>query len=379
MPGVHRFEFVGGGSSKFWEISYSGSQVTVRFGRIGTKGQMQTKEMGTEMAAAFHVADLIKEKLAKGYVAATHRPPGESPSVEVAGEASGPSRPPALPPYEPPPVPPDGPVAIDGVTLPSGRRLQGDPQMVPPGIDMVSEPVVWATDDPVSGCGRLLYALRKPCRPRGLVPMLVGGMEADHRRPWDSQEFAPTDPRRVDHFGAEQVLADMWRQSVDTGDEDSLAPLKPFDVDFPGLAPASVWQPPSGFARFFSQTADPADDRPTLASFEPRRIALIAASRPADVVTALGWNGAVNVHQDPVLLSVVMRSWEDRWAARVVEVGFDTMTLTVGRPPRDRDTALRLGAEHFAFCPDNIWQGSDTIAAYAATLERSRIWTFWWD
>jgi hypothetical protein len=74
-----------------------------------------------------------------------------------------------------------------------------------------------------------------------------------------------------------------------------------------------------------------------------------------------------------------MRSWEDRWAARVVEVGFDTMTLTVGRPPRDRDTALRLGAEHFAFCPDNIWQGSDTIAAYAATLERSRIWTFWWD
>ena len=38
----------------------------VRFGRIGTNGQTQTKELGSETAAAFHVAKLIKEKLAKG-------------------------------------------------------------------------------------------------------------------------------------------------------------------------------------------------------------------------------------------------------------------------------------------------------------------------
>ena len=66
MDRVHRFEFVGAGSSKFWEISHRGPEVIVRFGRIGTNGQTQTKELGSETAAAFHVAKLIKEKLAKG-------------------------------------------------------------------------------------------------------------------------------------------------------------------------------------------------------------------------------------------------------------------------------------------------------------------------
>ncbi|HLB78679.1 MAG TPA: DUF4253 domain-containing protein, partial [Candidatus Dormibacteraeota bacterium] len=124
---------------------------------------------------------------------------------------------------------------------------------------------------------------------------------------------------------------------------------------------------------------EPTDDRPALASLTPRRIGLVAANRPADAITALGWLGAVNVHQDPVLMSAVLRSWEDRWAARVVEIGFDTLTLTVGIPPRARQTALALAAEHFVFCPDNIWQGTETLVAYAQTLQQSRIWTFWWD
>jgi hypothetical protein len=89
--------------------------------------------------------------------------------------------------------------------------------------------------------------------------------------------------------------------------------------------------------------------------------------------------GAANVHQDPVLMSAVLRSWEDRWAARVVEIGFDTLTLTVGIPPRDRQRALALAAEHFAFCPDNITQGAGTVAAYAESLRNSPVWTFWWD
>jgi hypothetical protein len=78
-------------------------------------------------------------------------------------------------------------------------------------------------------------------------------------------------------------------------------------------------------------------------------------------------------------MSAVLRSWEDRWIARVVEIGFDTLTLTVGISPPDRETALALAVEHFAFCPDNIWQGAGTVVAYAETLRQSRIWTFWWD
>jgi hypothetical protein len=37
--------------------------------------------------------------------------------------------------------------------------------------------------------------------------------------------------------------------------------------------------------------------------------------------------------------------------------------------------------EHFAFCPDNIWQGSwlYTLAAYAERITGARHWGFWWD
>jgi DNA ligase 1 len=63
-----RFEFSDGKSNKFWEISSAGAEVTVRFGRIGTQGQTQTKTFPDKAAAAKHAAKLVEEKLAKGYV-----------------------------------------------------------------------------------------------------------------------------------------------------------------------------------------------------------------------------------------------------------------------------------------------------------------------
>ena len=62
------FEFVGGSSAKFWEVAQSGSEVTVRFGRIGTAGQTQTKTLPDAGAAAKHVEKLVASKTAKGYL-----------------------------------------------------------------------------------------------------------------------------------------------------------------------------------------------------------------------------------------------------------------------------------------------------------------------
>ena len=62
-----RFEFVEGTSSKFWEISTGGNNVTVRYGRIGTNGQTQTKSFTNPNAAAQHAEKQIASKLAKGY------------------------------------------------------------------------------------------------------------------------------------------------------------------------------------------------------------------------------------------------------------------------------------------------------------------------
>ena len=64
---TRHFEFVEGTSSKFWEVTVRGTAVNVRFGRIGTAGQSQTKSFPTAAAAQKHAEQQIASKLAKGY------------------------------------------------------------------------------------------------------------------------------------------------------------------------------------------------------------------------------------------------------------------------------------------------------------------------
>jgi predicted DNA-binding WGR domain protein len=66
-----RFEFIGGASQKYWEISVTGNSFTVRFGRIGTAGQSQTKTFAEDEKAKREADKLIGEKLKKGYVEKT--------------------------------------------------------------------------------------------------------------------------------------------------------------------------------------------------------------------------------------------------------------------------------------------------------------------
>jgi predicted DNA-binding WGR domain protein len=65
---TRHFEFINGSSRKFWEISLSENTFTVRFGRIGTLGQSQTKRFGDEAQAKREADKLIAEKVKKGYV-----------------------------------------------------------------------------------------------------------------------------------------------------------------------------------------------------------------------------------------------------------------------------------------------------------------------
>jgi predicted DNA-binding WGR domain protein len=60
-------ECVEGGSSKFYEITLSGTEVNSRYGKIGTSGQTTSKSFDTvEKAKAFYDKTL-KEKMSKGY------------------------------------------------------------------------------------------------------------------------------------------------------------------------------------------------------------------------------------------------------------------------------------------------------------------------
>ncbi len=67
VPAGRRFEFKRGASNKFWEISLEGKSFAVRYGRIGTEGQSQTKTYSDEERAGRESEKLIQEKLKKGY------------------------------------------------------------------------------------------------------------------------------------------------------------------------------------------------------------------------------------------------------------------------------------------------------------------------
>ena len=105
----------------------------------------------------------------------------------------------------------------------------------------------------------------------------------------------------------------------------------------------------------------------------------IAAERPADALSVLGWHGAVNYDQDADDLSIVLRSWQERFGATLVGVGFDTIYLLVARPPCTLEAAQRVAAEHFAFCSDSVYQGVGSISQLADDLIDGPIWSFWWD
>jgi predicted DNA-binding WGR domain protein len=65
---TRHFEFTEGSSRKFWEIVVQENTFTVRFGRIGTLGQSQTKRFADETEAKREADKLVAEKVKKGYV-----------------------------------------------------------------------------------------------------------------------------------------------------------------------------------------------------------------------------------------------------------------------------------------------------------------------
>ena len=67
MAKARMFEFVEGTSSKFWEVAVEGATLTVRYGKIGTDGQMTQKDFADHEKTQAEADKLIAEKTKKGY------------------------------------------------------------------------------------------------------------------------------------------------------------------------------------------------------------------------------------------------------------------------------------------------------------------------
>ncbi|MET9967273.1 DUF4253 domain-containing protein [Streptomyces sp. NPDC006356] len=234
------------------------------------------------------------------------------------------------------------------------------------------EPLLWLSDDRAATAD--WTALRRTAPAVGLLPVLLD-VGAGHGGP-ELWELMPGEMSYAGDHDAEEVLEEFWEEYAED------------DAPWPGLT-----TPEATKGTGATEGTGPAQDPESVASdivdalldgrgpLKDPRLALVPARRSADIPTAIGWMGPANHENDTGRLSAVLRSWEDRFGIRTVAVGFDTLLVSVAAPPTTLAEAESLAAEHFAFCPDNIWQGTDsTLRTYAENqLLDQPAWHFWWD
>jgi hypothetical protein len=261
-------------------------------------------------------------------------------------------------------VPDDDEFCIDGIWMPGRQVLAHHSTGGPP---MAS---AWVTDRAAHSAGPVWARLAEEAATTGLQPFLLSGLDGDTARPWDSAEFsAPQDASGIDRVGVARLVEEWWDCPTEAeyeADEELRAMFAPFGPRFPGLAPA------------VEEDLDPQLMRRALFQYtRSARIGLVPASRPADVLPRLGWDGACN-SRTSLEIAAVLRSWEDRYGARLLEVGFAAIRLLVSRPPQTLEAAQRIAAEHFAFC-DEACMGPHDVGRIAAALVSNPFWDFWWD
>ena len=359
-------EFVGGSASKFYavviETAAGGTcSVAFNFGRIGFPREWARKVEGLDDATARRVVDeLVAEKARKGYERRPWPPyltPPGGEAVAVAADASehtvrgihvstilG-------------SLPPATGATVAGVALPSGMLIAPEPA----GGSRGPRDVLWVSTSPVANVTNLWKKLVRLHATTGLWPIVVDPRFGIDRMP----EVLMDVPRSTgaDPFA---LLRRWWHETVGTADDEfDDEACAPFGRAFPGLAPRSGGERPSSIEPFVSGLEG--------------HLALVAVDRPARTLDAIGWMGPANYDMNPVEQTAILDTWEDRFDAYLVGLGFDTIILAVARPPTDIGLATRIASEHMAFCSDNIYQGVGSIGEYAPLLVRAHRWDFWWD
>lgn len=258
-------------------------------------------------------------------------------------------------------LPEDGEVRLGPVLLPAGQRIA---TLEDPGAG----PVAWVTQGPVADAGRLWWALSDLHSQTGLVPFLADEDVAGGDLFITSFKLA-----ELDQLSAEGVLSDLWPYSYPADDRDDVFDSSleeerlPFGRHFPGLALGEG-------ARLSPGVLAAAVD-----SWGDAHIGLAVASRPADVLPVVGWMGLIMENPDALDMAAVLRSWEDRFGARLIQFGpGGTIKLLVERPPRTLDGALALAAEHYAFSHESQ-AVPHSVRRIAPALLGAPTWWLWWD
>lgn len=233
-------------------------------------------------------------------------------------------------------------------------------------------PLCWISDEPPTP--QLVIDLHEDHRNSGLLPVLLKDETETYGERCTVGVLAPEPLEHIDLWTPQDVIVRIWTALCQAEDDHPPAygeeSVEPFDENPPALAAeANLLADPDVLAR---------QQLPRFID-EETRVALVPIRRGSDVLTVLGWSGASNHVSRTAGLSALLRSWEQRFGARVMRLGPDQLDVSVSAPPHELNHALAVAAEHWAFCPDRVLQNNGTVGTYAREIRGARTWSFWWD
>ncbi|MFH8492274.1 DUF4253 domain-containing protein [Streptomyces longisporoflavus] len=256
------------------------------------------------------------------------------------------------------------------------------PNGLPPGRFQSSGPAqAWVSDEFPHDIERLWPRLLSEQAACGLVPLMC----------WPGARGTPLGLGQVEAVRLEERLASDFaeyrRRRLSSWTDPTPAPVpegvEPWPHDpgppfeqWPGLAPPVP-----------TTSADPTPEEAASSllarlietgqfGLDECRLMLVATRRGSDALASIGWSA-----QAPIsLLCALLRSWEDRFGARLVALCGSGLHMAVARPPRKADHANRLALEHVLSTANNIVDDPPTpFPEYAAGLPGRTSWSFWWD
>jgi Domain of unknown function (DUF4253) len=238
-------------------------------------------------------------------------------------------------------VPASGAPTIAGIQLPAGIASPGD-----------GPPAYWRTFEPIDDPQRLTSPLAGAFAQTGLWPLLYA-WEEDPENYWFGGPGVPDD-LAVDIDEIMRVQWESWNRST-------WGP-KPIFPEFPGLAEAQGASEDGASGDPFALIND--DTRRQ--SWEPTRsLLLVPCRRPADVLAVVGWDFSQMPYP---IMTALLRSWEERYAAVPVQIDPSTIILSVGRPPQTHTQAQRLVAEFAAVCELDLVADDDWLERTTSLL-----------
>ncbi|WP_330240076.1 DUF4253 domain-containing protein [Streptomyces sp. NBC_00525] len=253
--------------------------------------------------------------------------------------------------------------------LPSGRFLSSGPTRF------------WVSDELPQDVDQLWPRLLRKQNAHGLVPLLC----------WPDALGRPPGLDQVDGIRLEEVLATdfaeyrrrrlpFWMDPTPAPTPEGVEPWPhdpgpPFE-QWPGLTPqmpaaSADSTPEEAAASLLARLIETGQ-----LGLDECRLVLVPAHRGSDALASIGWAADAPLP----LLCALLRSWEDRFGARVVAVFGSELHVSVARPPVDAKHANLLALEHVLSTADNIVDDPPTpFPEYATDLMGRTFWSFWWD